>query len=58
MGGHLALRYLSDKPRSFERAVLLAPMVDINLNPFGLFARSFDGRLAPQFIFNREQLQA
>jgi lysophospholipase len=31
MGGHVALRYVHDRPRAFDKAVLSAPMVDIVL---------------------------
>ena len=30
MGGHLALRYLQQHPRSFDAAILCSPMIDIN----------------------------
>lgn len=32
MGGHLGLRYLHDHPGLIEKAVLLAPMIDISVN--------------------------
>lgn len=31
MGGHLGLRYIHDNPRTFESAVLIAPMLDLNV---------------------------
>ncbi len=44
MGGHLALRYLHDRPDVFAAAVLSAPMVDIELG--GFFSRLFATLLA------------
>ncbi|MGM0451630.1 MAG: alpha/beta fold hydrolase [Thermodesulfobacteriota bacterium] len=34
MGGHIGLRYIHDHPETFERAVILSPMIDINTFPF------------------------
>jgi lysophospholipase len=34
MGGHVALRYLHRQPAGIDKAVLLAPMLDINTKPF------------------------
>jgi len=34
MGGHVALRYLHRQPPGFDKAVLVAPMLDINTKPF------------------------
>ena len=34
MGGHVALRYLHRQPADIDKAVLVAPMLDINTKPF------------------------
>ena len=34
MGGHVALRYLHRQPAGIDKAVLVAPMLDINTKPF------------------------
>ncbi len=34
MGGHIALRYIHDHPGKIDRAVLVAPMIDIMANSF------------------------
>lgn len=34
MGGHVVLRYLQRQPAGIDKAVLVAPMLDINTNPF------------------------
>lgn len=39
MGGHIALRYMHDHPKVIARAVLTAPMIDIELGPMAAIAR-------------------
>jgi lysophospholipase len=34
MGAHIVLRYLHDHPAAVEKAILIAPMIDIGLSPF------------------------
>ncbi|MGA8242291.1 MAG: alpha/beta hydrolase [Desulfobacterales bacterium] len=34
MGGHVALRYLHRQPAGIDKAILVAPMLDINTKPF------------------------
>lgn len=34
MGGHISLRYIHDHPKIADRAILLAPMIDILTSPF------------------------
>jgi lysophospholipase len=34
MGGHVALRYLHRQPAGIDKAVLVAPMLDVNTKPF------------------------
>ena len=34
MGGHVALRYLQQQPASIDKAILVAPMLDINTKPY------------------------
>tara|TARA_B100001939_G_scaffold347049_2_gene367485 strand:- start:10456 stop:11409 length:954 start_codon:yes stop_codon:yes gene_type:complete len=69
MGGHIALRYLYDHPGVFDKAVLLSPMMGINLGPpfFSSLSRGlvrlamrlgFDAVYAPgQGAKNREVLK-
>ncbi len=39
MGGHIALRYMHDHPKVIDRAILTAPMIDIELGPMAAIAR-------------------
>ncbi len=42
MGGHVGLRFLKEHPGFFDKAILLAPMIDINTFPIpGHFLRYF-----------------
>ena len=47
MGGHLGLRYLHDHPGTFEKAILSAPMVDIELGMFGHISRMIVKSMMP-----------
>ena len=55
MGGHIAFRFLHDLPGVFDKAVLMAPMMGIDLGPpmKALFAPSYI-RWACLFGFDRE----
>jgi lysophospholipase len=36
MGGHIALRFLHERPDAADRAVLVSPMIDIHTRPFSV----------------------
>lgn len=43
MGGHVALRYLAQRPHQIKAAVLAAPMLDVQTSPFPKFLARFLG---------------
>ncbi len=53
MGGHIALRYLLERPDGCDRLVLVSPMLDICTAPFPRALARLLARLAPKAGFGR-----
>jgi lysophospholipase len=64
MGGHLGLRFMHDLPGHIEKAVLLVPMLELQIRPFsGKFVRGVAKLVAafglgPQFAFGQNPYSA
>ena len=51
MGGHIAIRYLHDYPKIFDRAIFLSPMTGIRTFPYPLWFARMLAKLASRFGF-------